>query len=140
MSTSLIKTRHYSVLSGPEYVLSTRRNSLEIDAMQDLIQSFLKSVSAILCCGAFIAVCTALVIVSRRSSVSRAWEPLVPVVNGTLQRKYMTAVLQGTYQDHFVSTTLLTGGAEDPDTFQIEMKTGARGANWLVKYGSKKLF
>jgi hypothetical protein len=108
--------------------------------VQDLLQNFLKSLSAILCCGAFIAICTAFVIVSRRSSVSRAWEPLVPVVNGTLERKYMTALLRGIYQAYAVSATLLTGGAEDPDTFQIEMRTAARGANWLAKYGSKKLF
>lgn len=106
--------------------------------MQDLIQNLFKSLYVAVCCGAFVAALTALVIFSRHSSVSRAWEPLVSVVNGTLERKYRTAVLQGSYQEYPIQATLLTGGAEDPDTFQIRMQTAARGANWLLRYGSEK--
>lgn len=108
--------------------------------MQDLLQSFLKSLYTILCCGGFIVVCTVLVIFSRRWFISRVWEPLVPVVNGTLERKYSTAVLQGMYQDHPVYVTVLNGGAENPDIFEIQMQTVARGADWRMEYGSKKLF
>lgn len=108
--------------------------------MQDFLQSFLKSLYAILCCGGFIAACTALVILSRRSFVSRVWEPLVPVVNGRLERRYSTAALQGTYQDHPIYATLLSGGAENPDLFEIQMQTVRRGADWRMEYGSKKLF
>jgi hypothetical protein len=44
------------------------------------------------------------------------------------------------YQEHPVRATLITGGAEDPDTFQIQMETVAPGADWLIRYGSEKLF
>lgn len=108
--------------------------------MQDLIQNLFKSFYVVICCGGLIAVLTMWVIVSRRSSVSSTWEPLVPIVNGTLERKYMTAVLQGNYQGHPIQATLITGGAENPDTFQIQIKTVARGADWLIRYGSQKLF
>ncbi len=76
----------------------------------------------------------------QRSSVSRTWEPLVPVVNGTLDRKYGSAVLRGTYQERPILATQILGGAENPDTFRIEMTTISCGANWLVRYGSEKLF
>lgn len=108
--------------------------------MQDLLQNLFKSLYVVICCGGFIGILAMFVIFSRRSSVSNTWEPLVPLVNGTLERKYMTAILQGTYQEHPVQATLITGGAENPDTFQIQMTTVARGANWLARYGSENLF
>jgi hypothetical protein len=100
----------------------------------------LKSLYVAVCCGGFILACTVFVIVSRRSSISRAWLPLVHIVNGTLERKYMSAILRGTYQGHPIQATLIVGGAEDADTFRIEMTTDSRGTNWSVRYGSEKLF
>jgi len=102
----------------------------------DLLKSFYVAV----CCGGFILACTVFVIVARRSSISRAWLPLVPIVNGTLERKYMSAILRGTYQGHPIQATLIVGGAEDADTFRIEMTTDSRATNWSVQYGSEKLF
>jgi len=108
--------------------------------MQNSIPDLLKSLYVVACCAAMIVILTALVVVSRRSSVARTWEPLVPIVNGTLERKYGSAVLRGTYQNHPILATQILGGAENPDTFQIEMTTISRGANWLVRYGSDKFF
>jgi hypothetical protein len=108
--------------------------------MQNSIPDILKSVYVAVCCGSVILVLVAFVWASRRSSVSRTWEPLVPVVNGTLDRKYGSAVLRGTYQERPILATQILGGAENPDTFRIEMTTVSRGANWLVRYGSEKLF
>ena len=107
--------------------------------MQNSLPDLLKSLYVAVCCGAAILALVAIVSVSRRSSVSRTWEPLVPIVNGTLQRKYMTAILEGKYHEHPIQATLITGGAENPDTFRIDMTTVSRGANWLVRYGSDKL-
>ena len=104
------------------------------------MQDIFKSLYVLICFGGLIAALTAFVIISRRSSVSNTWEPLVPIVNGTLERKYITALLQGVYGEHPVQATLITGGAENPDTFQIQMKTVGRGADWLARYGSGKLF
>jgi len=108
--------------------------------MQNSIPDLLKSLYIAACCAGIIAILTALIIVSRRSSVARTWEPLVPIVNGILERKYGFAVLRGTYQNHPILATQILGGAENPDTFQIEMTTVSRGANWLVRYGSEKFF
>lgn len=108
--------------------------------MQSSIPNLLKSLYVAVCFGSIILILVAFVRTSRRSSVSRTWEPLVPIVNGTLERKYGSAVLRGTYQTHPILATRVPGGAENPDTFLLEMTTVARGANWLVRYGSQKLF
>jgi hypothetical protein len=89
----------------------------------------LKSLYVAVGCGGVILACTVLVIVSRCASVSRAWLPLVTIVNGTLERKYMSAILRGAYQGRPIQATLIVGGAEDPDTFRIEMTTDSRGTN-----------
>src|SRR5574341_597923 len=52
----------------------------------------------------------------------------------------MSAVLRGTYQGHPIQATLVIGGAEDPDTFHIEMPVPPWGADWSLQYGSEKLF
>ena len=108
--------------------------------MQNSIPDILKSLYVAACCVGMISILTALVIVSRRSAVAGTWQPLVPIVNGMLERKYGSAVLRGTYQNHPILSTQILGGAENPDTFQIEMTTISRGANWLVRYGSEKFF
>jgi hypothetical protein len=64
----------------------------------------------------------------------------MPIVKGSLERKYGTAVLRGTYQNRSILATQILGGAENPDTFRIDMSTISHGANWLVRYGSEKLF
>lgn len=108
--------------------------------MNNSIPGLLKSLYVAACCGSTVLVLVAFVRASRRSSVSRTWEPLTPIVNGTLERKYGSAVLRGTYQAHPILATQILGGAENPDAFRIEMTIVARGANWLVRYGSEKLF
>ena len=107
--------------------------------MQNLISDFLKSLYVAVCCGGIVLALVAFIRVSKRASVSRTWEPLVPIVNGTLERKYGTAELRGTYQERPIFATRILGGTEDPDTFRIEMKTVSGGANWLVRYGSEKI-
>ena len=109
--------------------------------MQTSIPNFLKILYVAICCGGFLLACVAFVILRNRSTVSNEWTPLVPVVNGTLDRKkYRSALLQGTYQQHPVLATLNLGGAEGPDIFRIEMQTVPRGPDWLIQYGSEKLF
>ena len=108
--------------------------------MQDLIPDLLKSLYVAMCCAGLILACGAVLMLSRRSSVSRNWLPLVPVVNGELERKYRSAILRGTYQQYPVQATLLLGGAEDPDTFQIEMTVPRGGTDWSIQYGSENLF
>jgi hypothetical protein len=73
--------------------------------MNNSIPGLLKSLYVAACCGSTVLVLVTFVRASRRSSVSRTWEPLTPIVNGAL-----------------------------------ELTTVARGANWLVRYGSEKLF
>ena len=108
--------------------------------MRDLIPDVLKSLYVAVCCVGFILACGAVLMLSRRSSFSRTWPPLVPIVNGALERKYMSAMLKGTYQQYPVQATLLLGGAEDPDTFHIEMAVPRGGTDWSIQYGSEKLF
>jgi hypothetical protein len=108
--------------------------------MQSSTPDLLKSIYVVVCCGSAILVLVAFIRVSRRSSVSRTWEPLVLVVKGTLERQYGTAVLRGTYEGNPILATQIPGGAESPDTFRIEMTTVSRGENWLVRYGSEKFF
>ena len=83
----------------------------------------------------------AFVMIRNRSTVSNEWLPLVAIVNGSLDRKkYRSALLEGTYQEHPVLATLNLGGAEDPDVFRIEMTTVPRGPDWSIQYGNEKLF
>ena len=108
--------------------------------MRNLISDLFKSVYVAVCCGGAILLLVAWVRISRRSSVSRTWEPLVPIVKGTLKRIYGSAELRGTYGERAIFATRILGGAEDPDRFRIEMSTISHGADWLIRYGSERLF
>lgn len=107
--------------------------------MQNSLPDLLKSLYIAACCGGFLLACVAVVTVSRRSSVSQNWLPLVPIVNGELERTYRRARLRGMYQQYPIQATLILGGAEDPDTFHIEMTIPPGGTDWSIQYGSEKL-